>query len=261
MGRKDPDFERLKDYDFADAKPAASLPHLARRQRLTEPEPDRLERYLDKYALPADGMSLEMLDGFLHAVIIGPDTILPSEWMPEIWRAPHSDHEHEWASAKEFHECFQLLVRHSNSVAASIRMGEGEWTPQIFDYKVKGRLVTHAQEWALGFFRGVELRAEQWQPLREDESFQADWTCVGLLAFGPGDPQLKSRIRTQAQRSRLIEQMLSFVDRAALYWLERYKPPAPVRRSTPKVGRNDPCPCGSGRKFKQCCGKNAATMH
>ena len=24
----------------------------------------------------------------------------------------------------------------------------------------------------------------------------------------------------------------------------------------PKVGRNDPCPCGSGRKFKQCCGKN-----
>jgi len=27
-----------------------------------------------------------------------------------------------------------------------------------------------------------------------------------------------------------------------------------VRRSAPKVGRNDPCPCGSGRKFKKCCG-------
>jgi preprotein translocase subunit SecA len=26
-------------------------------------------------------------------------------------------------------------------------------------------------------------------------------------------------------------------------------------RSGPKVGRNDPCPCGSGKKFKQCCGK------
>ncbi|MHC4123979.1 MAG: SEC-C metal-binding domain-containing protein [Planctomycetota bacterium] len=25
----------------------------------------------------------------------------------------------------------------------------------------------------------------------------------------------------------------------------------------PKVGRNDPCPCGSGRKYKKCCGKNA----
>jgi preprotein translocase subunit SecA len=32
---------------------------------------------------------------------------------------------------------------------------------------------------------------------------------------------------------------------------------APIRSSEPKVGRNDPCPCGSGKKFKQCHGKNA----
>ncbi len=32
-------------------------------------------------------------------------------------------------------------------------------------------------------------------------------------------------------------------------------PPPPLRRSEPKVGRNDPCPCGSGAKFKKCCGK------
>ena len=30
-----------------------------------------------------------------------------------------------------------------------------------------------------------------------------------------------------------------------------------VRRTAPKVGRNDPCPCGSGKKFKQCCGRNS----
>jgi len=28
-----------------------------------------------------------------------------------------------------------------------------------------------------------------------------------------------------------------------------------VRRESPKVGRNDPCPCGSGKKFKKCCGQ------
>jgi uncharacterized protein len=27
-------------------------------------------------------------------------------------------------------------------------------------------------------------------------------------------------------------------------------------KSAPRPGRNDPCPCGSGRKYKQCCGKN-----
>ena len=30
-------------------------------------------------------------------------------------------------------------------------------------------------------------------------------------------------------------------------------------RMMPKIGRNDPCPCGSGKKFKQCCGK--ITLH
>ena len=31
----------------------------------------------------------------------------------------------------------------------------------------------------------------------------------------------------------------------------------PIHRETPKVGRNEPCPCGSGKKFKNCCGRNA----
>jgi uncharacterized protein YecA (UPF0149 family) len=30
-----------------------------------------------------------------------------------------------------------------------------------------------------------------------------------------------------------------------------------VRRETPKIGRNDPCPCGSGKKYKKCCGAAA----
>jgi preprotein translocase subunit SecA len=30
--------------------------------------------------------------------------------------------------------------------------------------------------------------------------------------------------------------------------------PAPFRREDPKVGRNEPCPCGSGKKYKKCCG-------
>ena len=38
------------------------------------------------------------------------------------------------------------------------------------------------------------------------------------------------------------------------YWLERRAlQSAPIRRAAPKVGRNDPCPCGSGKKYKHCC--------
>ncbi|MDX2170261.1 MAG: SEC-C metal-binding domain-containing protein [Deltaproteobacteria bacterium] len=35
---------------------------------------------------------------------------------------------------------------------------------------------------------------------------------------------------------------------------QAHEPQEPVRRAEPKVGRNDPCPCGSGKKFKKCCG-------
>jgi len=31
----------------------------------------------------------------------------------------------------------------------------------------------------------------------------------------------------------------------------------PIQREAPKVGRNEPCPCGSGKKFKNCCGRMA----
>ncbi|MFT2098909.1 SEC-C metal-binding domain-containing protein [Marinomonas sp. 2405UD66-6] len=34
-------------------------------------------------------------------------------------------------------------------------------------------------------------------------------------------------------------------------------PVAPVKRDQPKIGRNDPCICGNGKKYKKCCGKNA----
>jgi SEC-C motif len=47
--------------------------------------------------------------------------------------------------------------------------------------------------------------------------------------------------------------------RNALSWggsaIEDREPPPPVRQSQRKVGRNAPCPCGSGRKYKACCGR------
>ncbi|MBN2130944.1 MAG: SEC-C domain-containing protein [Sedimentisphaerales bacterium] len=37
-----------------------------------------------------------------------------------------------------------------------------------------------------------------------------------------------------------------------------YRPPVPIVEHSPKIGRNDPCPCGSGKKYKKCCGDPAA---
>ena len=44
---------------------------------------------------------------------------------------------------------------------------------------------------------------------------------------------------------------------AEIFAPEPRKTEETYRRSTPKVGRNDPCPCGSGKKYKKCCGRDA----
>ena len=40
------------------------------------------------------------------------------------------------------------------------------------------------------------------------------------------------------------------------YWLDKRISHAPIRRGGPKAGRNDPCPCGSGKKYKSCHGSS-----
>jgi len=54
--------------------------------------------------------------------------------------------------------------------------------------------------------------------------------------------------------SRLFAQMPARRAAPALPTAQLAAPTTPVRHSEPKIGRNDPCPCGSGKKFKKCCG-------
>lgn len=57
------------------------------------------------------------------------------------------------------------------------------------------------------------------------------------------------RIQTEVKREEVQKPMFTNKDDSAVK--------QPKKRSEAKVGRNDPCPCGSGKKYKQCCGRNA----
>ncbi len=57
------------------------------------------------------------------------------------------------------------------------------------------------------------------------------------------------RVVTEAKREEVAKPMFTNKDDSVAA--------KPVQRKTAKVGRNDPCPCGSGKKYKNCCGKNA----
>jgi preprotein translocase subunit SecA len=57
------------------------------------------------------------------------------------------------------------------------------------------------------------------------------------------------------RRTKRGAEATSMLDELAAKRMARLlRKPLPARRIAPKVGRNDPCPCGSGRKYKKCCG-------
>lgn len=90
------------------------------------------------------------------------------------------------------------------------------------------------------------------------------WTRLVIHRHEPGPrPDLAivefSAHYTEEGVEGVLEEKSEFrrVDGAWIYTRALRQGPAPVRAAGPKVGRNDPCPCGSGRKYKQCCPQTA----
>ncbi|POP91694.1 YecA family protein, partial [Pseudomonas syringae pv. avii] len=81
------------------------------------------------------------------------------------------------------------------------------------------------------------------------------------------DPALRPPSVTNEKREEVIEMMIASLTIIYRFfephrWSLALTPPdVPLRREGPKIGRNAPCPCSSGRKFKNCCGSNSPTMH
>lgn len=95
---------------------------------------------------------------------------------------------------------------------------------------------------------------------------RAEWLGLELLrteAGGPGDAagtvEFVAHFRERGERRRHHEVAEFRRDEDGHWRFVDGQPPQPatVRRASPRVGRNDPCPCGSGRKYKKCCGANA----
>lgn len=226
---------------------------------LTELELDRLDRFLleriDEDAVrPGDDegvLNVSELDGLLTAVVTGPVLIPPSRWMPAVWGA----FEPTWKDARAFERVFGLMMRHMNSIAVVLREAPEGFEPIALEHVRDGERITLLDSWAWGYLRGVELALDEWaeggtgiedvlEPIRVLASVERD---------DSGGPGAAAELEAAAQA------LPGAVLKLHAFWLERRGDDPvigitePIRRDGPRVGRNDPCPCGSGRKFKKCC--------
>jgi uncharacterized protein len=120
--------------------------------------------------------------------------------------------------------------------------------------------VFHGNDWARGFMRGMGMRSDGWAELVNDEEQGGCMVPIFMLHYEHDtDPKMRPKPISPEQREDVIVHMAAGLLQAYRYFREHRQVSPSVhtnepRRTTPKVGRNDLCPCGSGKKYKKCCG-------
>lgn len=236
---------------------------------LSEDELEELDQFLMSDAVSDESMTLESLDGYLTAIVAGPTTIMPSQWLPGVW-GPNEEDAPEFESMAQYQRIVELLFRHMNMIVDSLIHNPDDFEPLFTTSQYNGsdREFLDGEAWAYGFMQGVALCRPDWQPLYDSPEGQAWLRPLRLLGDDDVCPEQDELTRTPTQREELAEQVPAGVAAIYRYWLpyrqavsERQVADLVQRRQTrggPKVGRNDPCPCGSGNKYKKCCG---AALH
>lgn len=205
---------------------------------------DTLEHYFDKYGNDDSILSVGELDGFFAALACAPQAVMPSRWLPAVWggetQMPDWDEKEE---IEEFHEALMLAY---NQVMEEFV--EGDYSPRIYG---DDDAFVAVDEWCEGFLRGVRL----FGPLAEaDQAFlQQQLQPIRLFITDEGIDELLTLTPEQVneQAAKIEPNVLAL----RKYFFDRQVIAAhtPFMTTEPKAGRNDPCPCGSGKKFKKCC--------
>lgn len=213
---------------------------------LAQKELDRLELLLGSDVFHGEAMPLDALQGFFFAVATAPDLILPSRWLPvALGENP------VYATRVQANDVLELVMRFYNEC---VRAAKSDDFALLLYRRDDGG--DDLQTWCAGYLDGVDLSAPAWHEAGDPD--EVDELLFPFVVLAGELPEGEKRQFRPAEWQDLVRSCEETIGDAIVevreYWKRVRNPPQTVRRESPKVGRNDACPCGSGRKFKQCCG-------
>ena len=233
---------------------------------ITDADLDRLQAFLSSEAVPDTAMDVATLEGFLTALVIGPRVVLPSAWLPWVWDFEQGRDGVVYADVAQAQEVMGLVMGLMNRIAGAFLRDPGSFEPVFVRDAARG-----AAEWCEGFFTATQLfDADDWVALWALDAVGRLGNPEGGALVTPflrlGEEAGRQMTRKEGSAQRWVDAIVPALAAIHAHWLEwRSAEPVvaarvPERRAAPKVGRNDPCPCGSGQKFKKCCG-HERTLH
>lgn len=245
-------------------------------QVLDDEEIDELDDILTSDAMPQDCMDISTLDGFFAALVLNPRLIMPNEYLPWVWDMEQGEETPEFESPEQADRILQLVMRYYNSVLSTI--DNDNFAPLFYTLaQDDGSEFYDAEGWCAGFMHGIFLFGEPWKEVLEKHSeYLAPMVLLGtehgwdMLEKCADEKQaIQEAYEAIAGAVALLHE--HFGEQREAETRERMAQPGRCSSDLPgdvvdmlnarfKVGRNEECSCGSGRKFRECCGA-PPTLH
>ncbi len=241
------------------------------RQKLSHADVSALKAFLSNPHRPDGTLNIQELQGFLFAIASSPETVPPSEWLPLI----SNDEEIGFENESEAQQILSQIMTLYNEVNTSV-LKRSDALPFGCEFKtdVFANLDEQASisQWARGFTIGHDWLIEVWDeylPESLDEECGASVMALSFFSSRQLAEAYYAEIDPSASRApgKSFEQFAETIRELFPSALSAYahlgrsifevhmrnaEDRAESDRST-KVGRNAPCPCGSGKKYKKCC--------
>ena len=257
-----------------DAAPPSRPPLAASAHDLSDAEFAELDELLAVIPEPLEPLDAVMLDGFIAGVLVQPELIEAERWLPHVFDAGG----HRWGEAEpgpEQRRARELIARRFAAMNRSLAEfggfdplilepdegGEGEAPEAPADETPLDPITRAILPWVAGF----EFAASIFPALYALDDDAVATTLTRLYRFLPAEGAEEEATAALLVKERPLATLDAAIAEVIVCVAELYDLTAParyqvetVRRATPKVGRNDPCPCGSGRKFKVCHGAGTA---
>ncbi len=231
--------------------------------QLADNQLDRLETLLEDPAL-AEAMRLDEIQGYLCAALSGPQAIPEDEWLAD---ALGSEEALETDAGREAAELLRAFAAALEAELAAGRPPVLLLYPKQDDEDGPSDYVP----WCQAYLAGVDAAEDDWFEFLGDEEDGEDSEEITYLderlfplmvLTGEAEAAAREHGEEWAEGEELEqvtndceEELPQAVTDIYRFWMAK-RGTQTIRREEPKVGRNDPCPCGSGKKFKQCCGAN-----
>lgn len=234
------------------------------RTPLSENEFKLLDDFLMSDATPDDCMDIATLDGFLTALAIGPNTVMPSKWLPFVWDEENGG-EMIWETIEQAQHIMGLIHRLSNSIINTFQTNPEMLQPVFYESTSEDGPIPVYEEWCVGFMRAVDLSFDDWHPLVDSEEDKKMLTPLILFGTEEGWKILEEQGEAMGVPYEDWDDMIRLsVVSVHKYWSPFRQVHHEVKQQAigQKIGRNEPCPCGSGRSLRNVVWTNyASTKH